>query len=68
MNQVQIQNKITLMPGSYVEPGVEIEENVYIGHNAVILSHNKEDDKKTIIRAGAHIGANATVLQELLLA
>jgi UDP-2-acetamido-3-amino-2,3-dideoxy-glucuronate N-acetyltransferase len=55
--------KITLMPGCYVEPGVELEEKVYVGPNAVILSHSGNDLPKTILRAGGQVGANATVLQ-----
>jgi len=53
---------INLMPGAYVEPGTVIEENVYIGPNAVILSNCAGPEGSTIIRKGVEIGAIATVL------
>lgn len=51
-----------IMSGAYIGLGVKIEDNVTIGPNAVILG--KEDNKSTrgaVIRAGAVIGANATI-------
>ena len=47
---------ITFMPGAYVEPGAVIEENVYIGPNAVILSNGAGTEGSTIIRKGVEIG------------
>lgn len=51
----------TFMPGCYVEHGVIIEANVHIGPNAVVLGSDNDADKKTILRAGVQIGANATI-------
>lgn len=57
-----ISTSARLMPGAYVAPGVVIEENAYIGPNAVVLSCEGCIDQDTAIKAGAEIGANATVL------
>ncbi|NOT85554.1 MAG: isomerase [Methylococcaceae bacterium] len=51
------------MPGAYIGLDVKINDDVTVGANAAILG--KEDNLSTVaaeIRAGAVIGANATVL------
>lgn len=58
----QIAKNVTLMPGCFIEPGVKIEENVYVGPNAVILNGSDPAAKSTIVRSEAHIGANVTIL------
>lgn len=58
----QIAKNVTLMPGCFIEPGAKIEENVYIGPNAVILNGSDPAAKRTVVRAEAHIGANVTIL------
>jgi UDP-2-acetamido-3-amino-2,3-dideoxy-glucuronate N-acetyltransferase len=51
-----------LMPGAYVDPNVVVEENVYIGPNAVVLGKRENKGEDTSIRMGAEIGANSTIL------
>lgn len=47
-------------PGAYVQLGVILEENVKIGANAVVLAADGE--LCTLIKKGASIGANSTVM------
>ena len=53
---------VVLMPGTYVAPGVIVENDVRIGPNAVVLDKDEANGPGTIIRSGVDIGANATVL------
>jgi len=63
-NNVKVQNNVSLYEG------VECEDDVFIGPSAVFTNvinprsaiSRKEEFKKTIIRKGATIGANATIL------
>jgi UDP-2-acetamido-3-amino-2,3-dideoxy-glucuronate N-acetyltransferase len=63
-NNVKIQNNVSLYDG------VLCEDDVFIGPSAVFTNvinprsavNRKEEFKKTIIRKGASIGANATIL------
>lgn len=55
-------DNIILMPGAYVAPGATIESQVSIGPNAVILAQPDGAGEPTVIRSGAEIGANATVV------
>ncbi len=63
-NGVKIQNNVSLYNGVY------IEDDVFIGPSAVFTNvtnprsfiERKNEFKKTIIRKGASIGANATIL------
>lgn len=52
------------MPGAYLGHGVGIDENAVIGPNAAILGWGDVpgDAEGAIVRAGAFVGANATVL------
>jgi UDP-2-acetamido-3-amino-2,3-dideoxy-glucuronate N-acetyltransferase len=63
-NEVKIQNNVS------VYNGVEIEDGVFLGPSVVFTNvinprsfiERKDEFKKTIVRKGATIGANATIL------
>lgn len=68
-NDVKIGDNVTIKSGVQVWDGVTIEDNVFIGPNATftndLLPRSKvhpETFGKTIIRKGASIGANATIV------
>jgi acetyltransferase-like isoleucine patch superfamily enzyme len=68
-NQVTIGNNVTLKCGVYLWDGVTIEDNVFVGPNVVFTndvvprSGNKEYIMQpTLIKAGASLGANSTIL------
>lgn len=73
-NNVVIGNNVTVKSGVYIWDGVKIEDNVFIGP-CVAFTNDKYPRSKvypdeflhTIIRKGASIGANATILPELKL-
>lgn len=69
---VQIGNNVTVKSGVYLWDGLRIEDDVFIGPNATftndLLPRSKKypsQFKKTHIRRGASIGANATILPGL---
>lgn len=69
---VQIGNNVTVKSGVYLWDGLRIEDDVFIGPNATftndLLPRSKiypSQFKKTHIRRGASIGANATILPGL---
>lgn len=63
-NSVKVQNNVSLYEG------VQCEDEVFIGPSAVFTNvtnprsaiNRKDEFKKTVIRKGATIGANATIL------
>ena len=63
-NRVKIQNNVSLYEG------VQIEDDVFIGPSAVFTNvinprsflERKHEYKKTIVKKGASIGANATII------
>ena len=68
-NDVKIGNFVTVKSGVQLWDGVEIEDGVFIGPNVTFTndlfprSTNKNFQKqKTLIKKGASIGANATIL------
>lgn len=68
-NDVKIGNNVTIKSGVQVWDGITIEDNVFIGPNATftndLFPRSKNKDWKlikTIIKKGASIGANATIL------
>lgn len=68
-NDVFIGDNVTIKPGVQVWDGLHIEDNVFIGPNATftndLLPRSKqypEEFTKTVIKEGASIGANATIL------
>lgn len=68
-NDVTIGNNVTVKSGVQLWDGIIVEDNVCIGPNATftndIFPRSKNPDwklQKTIIKKGASIGANATIL------
>ena len=71
-NDVIIGNNVTIKCGVQLWDGITIEDNVFIGPNVSFTNdsfprskHYPEKFLKTIIRDGASIGANATILPGL---
>lgn len=68
-NDVVIGNDVTVKSGVYIWDGIIIEDNVFIGPCVAFTNDKKPRSKKypeqflkTIIRKGASLGANATIL------
>lgn len=68
-NDVKIGDNVTIKPGVQIWDGITIEDDVFIGPNVTFTndlfpkSKNKNFElKKTTIKKGASIGANATIL------
>ena len=68
-NDVVVGNNVTIKSGVQLWDGITIEDNVFIGPNATftndLFPRSKNPDWKlsrTIIKKGASIGANATIL------
>lgn len=68
-NHVQIGSNVTIKSGVYLWDGITIEDNVFIGPNATLTNDLYPRSKrypsefmKTIVKRGASIGANATIL------
>jgi UDP-2-acetamido-3-amino-2,3-dideoxy-glucuronate N-acetyltransferase len=67
-NEVLIGNNVTVKCGVYIWDGITIEDDVHIGPNVTFTNdlypRSKHDFEisKTIIRQGASIGANATII------
>lgn len=68
-NDVKIGNNVTIKPGVQVWDGVTLEDNVFIGPNATFTNdlfpkskNTNFEMKKTLVKKGASIGANATIL------
>jgi acetyltransferase-like isoleucine patch superfamily enzyme len=68
-NDVIIGDNVTIKNGVYLWDGIRIEDNVFIGPNATFTNDIRPRSKvypeqflKTLVRIGASIGANATVL------
>lgn len=68
-NDVVIGNNVTVKSGVQLWDGITLEDNVFIGPNATftndLFPRSKNPDwelKKTVIKKGASIGANATIL------
>ncbi|MGP1459014.1 MAG: acyltransferase [Treponema sp.] len=68
-NDVIIGNNVTIKSGVQLWDGLTIEDNVFIGPNATftndLMPRSKNKDWKmikTVIKQGASIGANATIL------
>lgn len=68
-NEVIIGNDVTIKPGVQIWDGITIEDNVFIGPNVTftndLIPRSKqypEKFEKTIIKKGASIGANATII------
>jgi acetyltransferase-like isoleucine patch superfamily enzyme len=68
-NDVIIGNNVTIKPGVQVWDGIRIEDNVFIGPNVTfsndLVPRSKRYPEKfieTIIKEGASIGANSTII------
>jgi UDP-2-acetamido-3-amino-2,3-dideoxy-glucuronate N-acetyltransferase len=67
-NDVIIGDGVTIKCGVYIWDGITIEDNAFIGPNVTFINDKFPRSKKnfellrTIIRQGASIGANATLL------
>jgi len=65
---VNIGNNVTVKSGTYIWEGVEIEDDVFLGPNIVFTNDIRPRSKlykestKTLVKKGASIGANSTVL------
>lgn len=67
-SDVVIGDNVTIKSGVQLWDGVRIEDNVFIGPNVTFTNDNFPRSKEvyqllnTIVRAGATVGANATIL------
>ncbi len=68
-NDVIIGNNVTIKPGVQIWDGVTLEDNVFIGPNVTFTNDLKprskqypESFEKILIKKGASIGANSTVI------
>ncbi len=68
-NDVVLGNEVTVKSGVYIWDGIKIEDNVFIGPSVVFSNDKHPRSKvypdtflKTIVKKGACIGANATIL------
>lgn len=73
-NDVEIGNNVTIKNGVSIYDGVVIEDNVFIGPNASFCNDKYPRSKqypdkflRTIIRKGASIGSNATILPGIII-
>ena len=72
-NNVVIGDNVTIKNGVQIWDGITIEDDVFIGPNATFTNeliprsknHNIENIKNTLIKKGATIGANATILPDI---
>jgi UDP-2-acetamido-3-amino-2,3-dideoxy-glucuronate N-acetyltransferase len=68
-NDVFIGDNVTIKSGVQIWDGISIEDNVFVGPNATFTNDKYPRSKvypdvfeKTIVKKGASIGANATIL------
>lgn len=68
-NDVTIGNNVTVKSGVYLWDGISVEDNVFIGPNVTFTNDKYPRSKQfhgnfqdTLIKKGASIGANATIL------
>jgi len=68
-NDVIVGDNVTVKPGVQIWDGLRIEDNVFIGPNVTFTNDRyprskqyPDEFQQTIIKKGASIGANATVL------
>ncbi|MBN1157298.1 N-acetyltransferase [Candidatus Woesearchaeota archaeon] len=65
---VKIGNGCRIQSHTFICSGVTVEDNVFIGHGVMFIndvyppSHDKSKWKSTLIKKGASIGSNATIL------
>lgn len=68
-NDVIIGNNVTIKPGVQIWDGITLEDNVFIGPNVTFTNdhfpqskNSNFDLRETLVKKGASIGANATIL------
>lgn len=68
-NGVSVGDRVTIKSGVQLWTGVELEDDVFVGPNATFTNdpfprskQHPEEYARTVVRAGASIGANATIL------
>ena len=68
-NEVRLGDRVTVKNGVQLWDGVELEDDVFVGPNATFTNdpfprsrHRPEVYPRTLVRKGASIGANATIL------
>ena len=68
-NDVIIGNNVTVKSGVFLWDGIRIEDNVFIGPNVTFVNDKfprskqyPEAFQQTVIKKGASLGANATIL------
>jgi len=68
-NDVRIGDNVTIKPGVQIWDGVTLEDNVFIGPNVTFTNDMVPRSKqypetfaKTLVKKGASIGANATIV------
>lgn len=73
-NDVVIGDNVTIKSGVFIWDGITIENNVFIGPSVTFTNDKKprskqypEEFSKTIIKKGASIGANATILPGIVI-
>lgn len=73
-NDVVIGNNVTIKSGVQIWDGINIEDNVFIGPNVTFTNDKHPRSKKypeaflnTVVRKGASIGANATILPGIII-
>jgi acetyltransferase-like isoleucine patch superfamily enzyme/dTDP-4-dehydrorhamnose 3,5-epimerase-like enzyme len=70
-NDVVIGNRVTIKSGVQIWDGITLEDDVFIGPNATFTNDKFPRSKqylslaKTLVRQGASVGANATILPGL---
>jgi UDP-2-acetamido-3-amino-2,3-dideoxy-glucuronate N-acetyltransferase len=71
-NDVHIGDRVTIKCGVQIWDGITLEDDVFVGPNATFSNdpfprsrHKPEEFAKTLVRRGASIGANATILPGL---
>ena len=71
-NDVIVGNRVTIKSGVQLWDGIQIEDDVFIGPNVTFTNDNNPRSKqypksfeKTIIRKGASVGANCTLLSNI---
>jgi UDP-2-acetamido-3-amino-2,3-dideoxy-glucuronate N-acetyltransferase len=73
-NQVKIGDRVTIKSGVQIWDGITIESDVFVGPNVTftndLLPRSKKYSKdfpKTIVKRGASIGANSTILPGIII-
>jgi len=73
-NKVKIGNRVTIKNGVQIWDGIEINDDVFIGPNVTFTNdlypkslNSNYELLTTIIKSGASIGANATVLPGIII-